>query len=421
MNKLSGFGLVERARALAPLIAREADEIERTRRLTRPVVVRADRERALPRAAAAESRRHRGAAGNLHADAGRDREGRCLHGMVPRPMQRLRHDRGLSRSRHGARDLQCADRHPGLGRDRRMRRMSFPAATAPPGAGTSPRGSRQASWLGAHVRIVEADGTPRKSRTARRKFAPSCFRVASATHLRRLGRDRAEGHRHRQLFGRQSLHPRTFRRVARRPQRRARDRARSTGSPPTSCSPWALPRSRSAWRAPCSMRSPNSPAARRRPDSSAMRDNHAIQGGIGRIEGEPARRARLSLCDRGAGLARSLDGGRRHRGASRGASAGLDMDDSTGRLGRRRGLSHGRRHRRVPRQQVRAALSRHARHRAAGPGPRHALSRMPASRSSTTTSALRPTSGDDNWRSRTSGATPPVVRARADSRQGGIP
>ena len=34
MNKLPGFGLVERARALAPLIAREADEIERTRRLT---------------------------------------------------------------------------------------------------------------------------------------------------------------------------------------------------------------------------------------------------------------------------------------------------------------------------------------------------------------------------------------------------
>jgi hypothetical protein len=38
MNKLPGFGLVERARALAPLIAREADEIERSRRLTQPVV-----------------------------------------------------------------------------------------------------------------------------------------------------------------------------------------------------------------------------------------------------------------------------------------------------------------------------------------------------------------------------------------------
>src|SRR3974377_895460 len=32
------LGLVERARALAPLIAQEADEIERTRRLTQPVI-----------------------------------------------------------------------------------------------------------------------------------------------------------------------------------------------------------------------------------------------------------------------------------------------------------------------------------------------------------------------------------------------
>src|SRR3979411_580136 len=38
MNKLPGFGLIERARALAPLIAGEADEIELTRRLTQPVV-----------------------------------------------------------------------------------------------------------------------------------------------------------------------------------------------------------------------------------------------------------------------------------------------------------------------------------------------------------------------------------------------
>src|SRR5271170_8499001 len=38
MNKLPGFGLIERARALAPLIASQADEIERTRRLTQPVV-----------------------------------------------------------------------------------------------------------------------------------------------------------------------------------------------------------------------------------------------------------------------------------------------------------------------------------------------------------------------------------------------
>ena len=38
MNKQPGVGLVERARALAPMITRDADEIERTRRLTEPVV-----------------------------------------------------------------------------------------------------------------------------------------------------------------------------------------------------------------------------------------------------------------------------------------------------------------------------------------------------------------------------------------------
>ena len=37
MNKATAIDLVERARALAPLIRQEADEIERTLRLTKPV------------------------------------------------------------------------------------------------------------------------------------------------------------------------------------------------------------------------------------------------------------------------------------------------------------------------------------------------------------------------------------------------
>src|SRR4030081_902634 len=49
MNKLPGFGLIGGARALAPLITREADEIERTRRLT-PAVVSALVENGLYRA-----------------------------------------------------------------------------------------------------------------------------------------------------------------------------------------------------------------------------------------------------------------------------------------------------------------------------------------------------------------------------------
>src|ERR1700728_3343175 len=38
MNKPTALGLVERAKVLAPLISQEAEEIERTRRLTPPVV-----------------------------------------------------------------------------------------------------------------------------------------------------------------------------------------------------------------------------------------------------------------------------------------------------------------------------------------------------------------------------------------------
>ena len=49
MNKPAGIDLVERARALAPLITREADEIERTRRLT-PAVTQALIENGLYRA-----------------------------------------------------------------------------------------------------------------------------------------------------------------------------------------------------------------------------------------------------------------------------------------------------------------------------------------------------------------------------------
>src|SRR6266446_1598141 len=57
------------------------------------------------------------------------------------------------------------------------------------------------------------------------------------------------------------------------------------------------------------------------------------------------------------------------------ASPRLDLDDSPGGLGGRYRLSHGGRHRRIPRQQVRTPLSRHARDRATGPGPQHPLRR----------------------------------------------
>ena len=71
MSRPPALGLVERARALGPLITREADETERTRRLT-PAVTAALVENGLYRALLPQSL---GAAGGLHADAGGDRQG----------------------------------------------------------------------------------------------------------------------------------------------------------------------------------------------------------------------------------------------------------------------------------------------------------------------------------------------------------
>ena len=83
-------------------------------------------------------------------------------------------------------------------------------------------GSRQASWLGAHVRVVEADGTPAAQEG---RFAGDPHHPVSGDErhaVRRLGRDRTARHRHRFLFGRQSLHPRKVRSTARRSRGAAR-------------------------------------------------------------------------------------------------------------------------------------------------------------------------------------------------------
>ena len=223
----------------------------------------ADRERALPRAAAEEFWRHRGSAGSLHADAGGDRQGRRLDRVVPRPVQRLRHDRGLSRSRRRQRNLQRRARHPGLGRDQSR------------SAGGSGRLQGQRA-LGFCLRFAagELARRPCPRRRGRRHAAAQAGRLAGDPHhpvsgdqrhdVRRLGRDRPARHRHRFLFGRQPLHPRKIRSASRRAGRRAARTGRCTSSPPTWCSAWALRQPRSASPAPRSMRRSTSRAARRR-------------------------------------------------------------------------------------------------------------------------------------------------------------
>ena len=183
---------------------------------------RPDRERALSGAAAAKPRRRRGAAGNLHADAGGGREGRRLDGVVPRPVLGLRHDGGLSRSRtrRTRSSIRRPASSPGARSPTRCRR--FPAAIGPTARWDFASGSRQASWLGAHVQVVEADGTAAQGRE---RYAGSTHHPVPGDerhHVRRLGRHRPHRHRHRLLFGRQSVHPGEIRRAARRSRGAAR-------------------------------------------------------------------------------------------------------------------------------------------------------------------------------------------------------
>ena len=154
--------LVARARAIAPLIASEADEIERTRRLT-PDVVKALIENGLYRALLPQSLGGSEAPPDIFmqmleeiakADAstawclGQN----CVCAMIAAALD---HD-----SAH-----EIFNTAPGI---LAWGAVAHEARAVEGGYRVSGRwdfasGSRQASWLGAHVRIVNADGTPRKN------------------------------------------------------------------------------------------------------------------------------------------------------------------------------------------------------------------------------------------------------------------
>ena len=125
-------------------------------------------------------------------------------------------------------------------------------------------GSRQASWLGAHVQVVEADGTPAidAQRCAGNPHHP--VSGDERHHVRRLGRDRPVRHRHRQLFGRQSVHPGKIRGPARQFQRAARKGAALRHHHLHHVRTGLRARSRSASRAPRWMRRSILRAARHR-------------------------------------------------------------------------------------------------------------------------------------------------------------
>ena len=179
MNATPGVGLVERARAVAPLISSEADEIERTRRLT-PAVVNALIENGLYRALLPQSLGGAEAPPEafmqmLEEIARADAStawclGQCsVCAMIAASLD---HD-----SAH-----EIFNSAPGI---LAWGAVAHEARAVEGGYRVTARwdfasGSRQASWLGAHVRIIGTDGTPRKNADGSPELRTILFPLASA-------------------------------------------------------------------------------------------------------------------------------------------------------------------------------------------------------------------------------------------------
>jgi alkylation response protein AidB-like acyl-CoA dehydrogenase len=180
MNPTGGFGLVERARAIAPLIAREADEIERTRRLTEPVVAaligsglyRALLPQSLGGAEAAPEAFMEMMEEIAKADAS---TAWCLGQCSVCAMiaASLDHD--------AAQEIFSTE--PGI---LAWGAIAHEARAVEGGYRVTARwdfasGSRQANWLGSHVAIIDPDGAPRKNADGSPEVRTILFPATSAT------------------------------------------------------------------------------------------------------------------------------------------------------------------------------------------------------------------------------------------------
>jgi len=180
MNKPAGFGLIERARALAPLIGREADEIERTRRLTQPVVS-ALIENGLYRVLLPQSVDGAEAPPEIFmqmleevakADAS---TAWCLGQCSVCAMTAAYLDPDAAREIFAAPTGILA-----------WGSIAHEVQVVPGGYRATAgwdfaSGCRQASWLGAHVQIVEADGTRRRKPDGAPEVRTILFPVSNAT------------------------------------------------------------------------------------------------------------------------------------------------------------------------------------------------------------------------------------------------
>jgi indole-3-acetate monooxygenase len=180
MNKNPGIDIVERARALAPLIAREADEIERTRRLT-PAVTQALIENGLYRSLLPKS------LGGIEAP---------LETFMQMQEEVAKAD--ASTAWCLGQCSVCAMTAAYLDPDAANEifnvapgilawgAIKHEVQVVPGGYKANARwdfasGMRQASWLGAHVGVVEADGTPRRKADGSPEIRTILFPISSAT------------------------------------------------------------------------------------------------------------------------------------------------------------------------------------------------------------------------------------------------
>ena len=180
MNRLPALGLIERARALQPLISQEAAEGERNRRLTEPVVS-ALIENGLYRALLPQSLGGAEAPPAIFmemveeiakADAS---TAWCLGQCSVCAMISAYLD-------HDAAD-EIFNAPPGI---LAWGAINHEVTAVEGGYLANARwdfasGSRQASWLGAHVRIVEADGKPRLKADGTSDVRTILFPIQSAT------------------------------------------------------------------------------------------------------------------------------------------------------------------------------------------------------------------------------------------------
>src|ERR1700761_5759699 len=180
MNKIAGFGLIERAQALAPLIASEADAIERGRQLTAPVVTGLI-ENGLYRSLLPQS--VGGAEAPLEvfmdmleqvamADAS---TAWCLGQCSVCAMTAAYLDPETAQEIFGpANGILAWGAIKG-------EVQVVPGGYRAHGRWDFASGSRQASWLGAHVQVVEADGKRRLKPSGAPEIRTILFPLASAT------------------------------------------------------------------------------------------------------------------------------------------------------------------------------------------------------------------------------------------------